>query len=164
MICAYHINEYAYCHRRYWYISHGINPTNEEIEEGKIFHARTANRMLKNIFFEDRKLGLKGKVDYLTKKDKLTLYELKKGKARTLWNNDHLQALAYLVLAKKSKTKIDGAYVKYGNGRKFKVDLKEDDETKIKGIIKEMQELKNIPPRCSKNKCKGCNLKHYCWS
>src|SRR3989338_10574557 len=102
MIRILEINEYSYCPRRYWYIKHGINPSNEHLEEGNQFHNRTANRAINNFFFENKELGLKGKVDYLTTKDRILLYELKKGKSRRLWENDKLQTLAYMFLAKKN--------------------------------------------------------------
>lgn len=164
MINISEINEYTYCPRRYWYIKHGINPSNEHLEEGNQFHKKNFNRDVNNLFFENRELGLKGKVDYLTTKDKILLYELKNGKSRKLWENDKLQTLAYMFLAKKNSFKINRAFVKYREGNKFEVNFKKQDEQKIQNMVKKMKTIKELPPKCENlNKCKGCNLKQYCW-
>lgn len=163
MINIYQINEYAYCPRRYWYIKHGINPTNEHLEEGTQFHKRTETRKLHNLFFENKDIGLKGKIDYFTVQDRITLYELKKGKSRHIWTNDKLQTLAYMFLARKNNFKVKKAFVKYQD-KKFEIDLNKKEENELKKTIKQMQNLSELPPRCENiNKCNGCNLKQYCW-
>lgn len=161
---VYLLNEYVYCPRRYWYIKNGINPSNTHLEEGKTFHKlQTKNKRIKNIFFQDEKIGLKGRIDYLTWKDRLILYEIKKGFSKRLWNNDKLQLQAYLMLAKNSKLKINKSYVKYGNGRKFEVKLNRQDECNVHNVLYKMDALNKLPERLKTKKCHGCNLQEYCW-
>jgi CRISPR-associated exonuclease Cas4 len=165
MINISEINEYLYCKRRYFYIKKiGLCPKNEHIELGNAIHQKTENRLLSNLFFEDRELGVKGKIDYLTEKDKLILYELKKGNSKTLWENDKLQTLAYWYLAKRRNVNISKAYVHYKEGKKFELEFKEQDKEKIKELLKEMKDINQLPERCENtNKCNGCNMKEYCW-
>lgn len=163
MINIYEINEYIYCPRRCWYIRQGINPINSELEEGKMFHNKLKKRKINEVFMSNVKIGTKGKIDYLTASDKITLYELKKGSSRKLWHNDEMQAIAYLSLARKNGLRVDNAFVKYGNGKKFEVKLNKQKETELRTIIKKINDMIEIPPRCTINKCKGCNLKEYCW-
>lgn len=165
MISCHQINEYVYCPRRYYYIKYlGLNPSNDHIEEGKQFHKKTTTKEFNNLFFSDEALGIKGKIDYLTQKDKLTLFELKKGKSKILWDNDRLQLLSYYLLAKKNKMSVEESFVKYSNGKKFKVELDNESEKEVKQVVNQMQNLTKLPSRCSNlNKCNGCNLKEYCW-
>lgn len=165
MINCYEINEYLYCPRRYYYIKNiGLSPDNEHIEIGRQLHKNTAAREFNNLFFRDEQLGLKGRIDYLTTKDKLILFELKKGKSKTLWHNDRLQLLSYWLLAKRNNFKISKGIVKYNEGKKFEINFLKKDEKILNNTIKEMKDLDELPPRCNnQNKCNGCNLKQYCW-
>lgn len=166
MINVSDIKQYLYCPRSYYYIKHlGLSPINEHIAEGNQLHKRNENRHIKNLFFCDESLGLKGRIDYLTTKDKITLWELKKGNHRKLWLHHKIQALAYIYLAKRRNFRIDNTFVKYQNGEKFQVDFTKQDEENIKTTMKKMQNLKQLPPRCENTrKCNGCNLKEFCWT
>ena len=165
MINVYEINEYLYCKRRYYYIKKlGLSPKNDHIEEGNMVHEKNFNKPINNLFFQDEELGMRGRIDYLTMKDKLILYELKKGSSKRLWENDELQLLAYWLLAKKNNVKVAQAIMKYDKGKQFRLDFKEEDESRIKVLLKEMNDLNSLPPMCdNKNKCHGCNLKSFCW-
>lgn len=100
----------------------------------------------------------------MTIKDKLLLYELKKGSSKRLWVNDKLQVLAYMYLAKRNNIAIEKAYVKYNEGKKFEVTLTNKSEKEVKSILKQMRTIDSLPEKCNnRNKCKGCNLKEYCW-
>lgn len=165
MINVYEINEYAYCPRRYYYIKNiGLSPENEHIRIGNELHKKNKNKNFNSLFFEDKSLGIKGRIDYLTIKERWILCELKKGKSSRLWDNDRLQTQAYWLLAKRNNIRVDSAFVEYAEGKKFEINFDKKDEEEIKTTIKDMKNLKKLPPRCeNKNKCNGCNLKQYCW-
>jgi len=106
---------------------------------------------------------LKGKFDYLSTKDKLTLIELKKAKAGKIWKNDEYQAIAYICLARNKGLNVNRAFIKYQN-KQFRVRLAKNKEEELKKILDDMKNQSNLPQRCSNiRKCNGCNLKQYCW-
>ena len=141
-----------------------MSPKNEHIEIGNYLHNKKRKDNLKETFFEDKNLRIKGKIDYLTIKDKIILYELKKGNSRKIWDNDRMQVSAYWFLAKASNLQIQKAILEYAEGSKFELKFDKKDKEKLKETIAEMEDLKKLPEKCeNKGKCRGCNFKEYCW-
>lgn len=164
-INVYEVSEFLWCPRRYYYIKKsGLNPSNYFLEEGNRLH-KNKDKALNNVYFENKKLRLKGKVDYLTARDKIILYELKKGRYKKLYKNHKYQLMAYWYLAKYNGLRVSTGLVKYDKGKSFKITYESKEEEKLKKIIREMRNLKKLPDKCkNKKRCNGCNLKDYCWS
>ncbi|WP_457678418.1 CRISPR-associated protein Cas4 [Thermovibrio sp.] len=152
---------YYTCKREVWFISHGIEPPqdNEKITVGRLIHEEFFKRKKKEVFI-DGKL----KIDLL--ENKKIVGEIKKS-SRYL-KSAVMQLLFYLFYLEEVKgEKLEGVLVIPEEKKRIKVKLTDTGKQELVKAIKEIEEIVKLPraPKLKESKyCKSCAYRELCWS
>ncbi len=155
------INYYFHCHRQLWFFSHSITCEHKSdmVFQGKMIHETSYEREHKEIEIDQVKL------DFLDLRDGV-LHEIKKSDS---FSHAHKwQVLYYLyILKSKGVTGFVGE-INYPVQKKIvKVELTPDDESKLKGILHDIDIIinKQQPPGIEAKKavCRECSYYELCF-
>jgi len=154
------INYYFHCKTQLWLHANRINleDNSEEVRIGRVLHEINEDR-IDEISFESIK------VDKITKD-----YVIEVKKSDSDLEAAKAQLLFYLYILKQKgiikKGRLEVFEKNKQNKKRFEVILDEENEAKIKKIIKEVEELieqKKPPIAVLKSKCKKCAYYEYCF-
>jgi len=166
------INYLHLCHRKLWLHAHAIRMehTSDIVAEGKLLGETSySQRADKNQELElsatFEGIELSAKIDFF---DAIrgVVYETKKSAAKELAHVAQVQF--YLYLLRKNNVTAHYGQIEYPKLRQTeRVELNEEDETKIESSILKATEiiaLESCPPTLSKSKCSKCSYFDFCWS
>lgn len=152
---------YYICKREVWFISHGIEPPqdNERIIIGRLIHEEFFNRKRKELFI-DNKL----KIDLL--ESRKVVGEIKK--SSHYLKSATMQLLFYLFYLEAVKgQKLQGVLIIPEERKRIRVKLTEEKKKELLKAVKEIEEISKLPkaPELKKTKyCKSCAYQELCWS
>lgn len=157
------INYFIHCRTQLWYFSRFL--TREQESElvilGKILHEITFRNVKKDILI-DQKIS----IDFIKKRDKLILYDVKKSDK---FQEAHYYQMLYYLYYLKNEKGIESAegQINYPTKRKIvKVKLTPEKELELKVILQEIKKIISapIPPKPEKKKyCRKCSYFEFCW-
>ena len=152
---------YYICKREVWFISHGIEPNQENdlIALGRLIHEEYYRRAPKEISIDNRI-----KID-LTEGGKV-IGEVKKS-SRYL-KSAKMQLLFYIYYLEKTRgVKARGVLLIPEERKRIYLSLTSEDEKEIEKAIKEIEEIlkSSKPPELKRTQyCKNCGYRELCWS
>ncbi|MBD3204198.1 Dna2/Cas4 domain-containing protein [Candidatus Woesearchaeota archaeon] len=152
---ATHLNYYFTCRRKLWLFNKNINCEHDSdlVKVGKFYHKK----------YEKDSIELDNiKIDKLRKGK---VFELKKKK--TAPEAAEFQVLYYLYVLKNHGIMTSGIIKYKENNRLQKVELTQDNEKKLRKVIKKIKKLclQEKPPFVKKNRfCKRCSYYDLCFS
>lgn len=156
------ILSYSNCHREAWLMAHRIIPEQDNtfIALGKLLHETSyENRGEKDIAIDNIRLDMVEE-----KKGRTIVSEIKKSKYSLEGARDQL--LFYLLRLKEMGVEANGQLLVPKEKKKIEVSLTQDEETRLKKMCEEIQDLVEgpIPPlERPQNKCKNCAYYTFCW-
>ncbi len=161
------VKYYAFCHRRLWLFSHGVEMEreNEDVQLGTTLGEKSYERERKEVKIDD-KIVLDWTEHKLEDDGTLTLHEVKKSKS---FDSAHrLQVLYYIFYLKKKGVAARGV-IDYPLLKKTEtVELTTEAESEVERVldgIKAVVEQPQAPPRLdNKRLCEKCAYFELCWS
>ena len=154
------INYYFHCETQLWLHANRINleDNSEDVLIGKVLHEISETKV-NEVSFENIKIDKITK-DYVVEVKKSDS-DIEAAKAQLLF---YLYTLKQKGIIKKGRLEIFEKNKQ--NKKRFEVILDEENETKIKKIIKEVETLieqKKLPTAVFQSKCKKCAYYEYCF-
>ena len=152
---------YYICRREVWFISHGIEPdqNNEHISLGRLINEDYYRKFPKEIMLDN-----KIKIDLI--EGGRVIGEVKKS-SRYL-KSAKMQLLFYLYYIEKTRgTKVKGILLIPEERKRIYLSLSQEDRMEIEKAIKEIEKItKSLkPPELKRTKyCKNCGYRELCWS
>ncbi len=151
---------YYTCSTQLWLFSHGLAIANstetEDILIGRILHENKYKR-------EKKEMMNRSKLDVIKLKEKVVVYEYKKG---TYKRSHKMQLYFYLYQLKKKGFKNVEGYI-IAPKKREKLILNEDIERELEDAMKAIMKIKELPdppPPQWKSTCKKCAFKEFCFS
>ncbi len=161
-ITGYLVLSYSNCVREAWLVAHRIFPESENMNLalGRLIHETSyENRGEKDIAIDNIRLDMVEE-----KKGRTIVSEIKKSKYSLEGARDQL--LFYLLRLKEMGVEANGQLLVPKEKKKIEVSLTQDEETRLKKMCEEIQDLVEgpIPPlERPQNKCKNCAYYTFCW-
>ncbi len=175
-ITPWDIRQYTYCPLIPWIIHHlGITePPTESMEIGGEVNAEQKQEIAKKlklpkpwrieVWLEDRKLGLHGKIDILAGTKRLIVVEVKKYTRKGIEHYKN-QLLAYALLATRKIAPVTKAILVLGN-KTIQYPITHQDLKQAEKLVQKTRKTitSEQPPTTNQNpnKCKTCWYKKYC--
>jgi CRISPR-associated exonuclease Cas4 len=160
LIAGTEINYYFVCRYKLWLFVHGINmeQNSDYVDMGKAIHEKSFSREDKEVFIDGRV-----KIDFL--RNQLEIHETKKSNA--MEEATRYQILYYIYFLKlKGVEGVTGVVHYMDNHSKQEIVLTQQDEAKIKWVIREINNIKEMdkPPQKTKTRvCTKCSYYELCF-
>ncbi|PTD93816.1 CRISPR-associated protein Cas4 [archaeon SCG-AAA382B04] len=155
------INYYFICKTKLWLFSNHVQMEDESelVKLGKLTHKESFER-------EEKEVNIGPiKFDYIRRRNKLEIHEVKKSKK--MYESHLYQLLYYLYYLKQLGIEASGV-LKYPRLREEKkVELTREKENEIKSLIQEVKDVLNrdsFPKPEWKEICKKCAYREFCFS
>ncbi len=155
------VNYYVICPTKLWYFSHFIRQERESdaVAMGRVIHEASYAGAKKEIMIDSRI-----SIDFMKRGGKLLLHDIKK--SNKMEDAHVCQLLYYLYYLKQKGVDAEGV-IDYPKLRKTKsIILTEDNETRIKDILRNISDIVSMekPPEPEKRKmCRKCSYFEFCW-
>lgn len=157
------VNYYVICPTKLWLFSHFITMehNSDSVKLGKLLQEYSFLQRKKDIVI-DQKIS----IDFIKKKDKLILHEIKKSNAL---EKAHIYQLLYYIYYLKYKKGIDNieGIINYPTNRKIvKVTLTPEKKRGLEEMFRKIKEVisSQKPPIPKRRKyCKKCSYYELCW-
>ncbi|MHA1204714.1 MAG: CRISPR-associated protein Cas4 [Candidatus Heimdallarchaeum aukensis] len=154
------VSYYFICKRKLWLYARNIQleNENEEVLIGRQIHEESYRREKKNITILDAI-----NVDFLHKKNKLILNEVKKSSINE--EADYYQLLYYLYFLDRYGVKAEGEIRYPKENKKKNVTLTEENKKELLLILNKIEKIieKPLPKKIKTSKCTKCAYKDFCY-
>jgi len=158
------INYYFVCPTKLWLFSHftTMEHNSELVSLGSLLHHTSYKHDKKDLIIDQRIA-----IDFIKKKDRLILHEIKK--SSKLEKSHEIQLLYYLYYLKHEKGIINATgQIDYPKQRKIiKVELTKEKELELEDIFQKIKKIISMPepPKPEKRRiCKKCSYFEFCFS